>query len=147
MKKTLSFLLVLISSTCMSQISFEYDSAGNQILRKWCITCRQTNEEKNTKEISQISPDDLLKFFPEDIISYYPNPVKEQLYLKWELINDRNVNAIHIYSITGKILRSVNNFEDQNSTTLSFSDFPTGVFLVNLTYSDGIQKSIRIIKE
>ena len=68
------------------KIRFEYDEAGNQILRTWCTSCssRITNEPE--KDFSKLEDSDLQKFFPQDVISYYPNPVKEELYLKWDII-------------------------------------------------------------
>ena len=46
--------------------------------------------------------EDLLKFSPEDVISYYPNPVREELYLKWELVNENKVSSIEVFSINSK---------------------------------------------
>lgn len=64
----------LVSSA--QQIHFEYDVAGNQILRSWCSSCESRMNKNQEKDIAEINDSDLQKFFPEDIISYYPNPVK-----------------------------------------------------------------------
>ncbi len=144
MKKLL--LLVLFCSGLKSysqNITFEYDDAGNQIKRKFCLTC--TSRTVPVKEYKDLTSNDLEKFFPEDVISYYPNPVKDELYLEWELINDNIVLSIDIYNINGQLIKNINSIPD-NKTVISFQEFTSGTYLVNLNYATGNQKSITIIK-
>jgi hypothetical protein len=99
------------------------------------------------KEIEALTEDDLLKFSPEDVISYYPNPVKEELYLQWQLGQDNYVTLIHIYSLTGQVLRTYQGSATMNNLSIPFQSYPTGVYLVLLSYKDGGDKSIKIIKQ
>lgn len=148
MKQLLLVILFFVNSSIFSQkIRFEYDAAGNQILRKWCPSCLSRDSNEVFKEISNLDDSDLKKFFPEDVISYYPNPVKEELYIKWDLINNNAVSKIEIYSFSGQLVSSIGSLEKEESKMISFQDYPVGSFLVLLHYTNGEQKSITIIKQ
>ena len=138
------FFLGLASNA--QKIRFEYDAAGNQIQRKWCPGCASRNSNEVYKEITKLEDADLKKFFPEDVISYYPNPVKEELYLKWNLINENKVSSINVFALNGQLLKSYTDNISQNSYSLNFKDYPVGVYFVYLNYSNGDQKSIKIVK-
>lgn len=151
MKKitTLILFAIAIFSHAQQKITFNYDAAGNQILRELCLSgCSQSAKQvKDTKEIEALTDDDLLKFSPEDVISYYPNPVKEELYLQWQLTDDNYVSRVHIYSITGQVLNTYQGNERINNLNIPFQNYPSGVYLVLLSYKDGGEKSIKIIKQ
>ncbi|WP_264542230.1 MULTISPECIES: T9SS type A sorting domain-containing protein [Flavobacterium] len=148
MKKVFILLLILIGSISHAQkLSFQYDSAGNQIVRQLCLSCSSKTSETPPKEVSELQNEDLKKFSPEDVISYYPNPVKEQLYLKWDLINNIKVVSINLYSLTGQLIKTFKNLENENSYVVSFYDLPDNVYSLNLVYSNGEQKPIKIIKK
>ena len=89
--KLLSLFMLVSLFTQAQKIRFEYDAAGNQIQRKWCPSCLSRNAQETYKEVSNLEETDMQKFFPEDVISYYPNPVKEELFLKWKLVEDNIV--------------------------------------------------------
>ena len=145
MKKLLLLLLFCFSLNGIAQsINFEYDAAGNQIKRFYMNPSRNSNEP--VKEYNDLTKEDLQKFFPEDVISYYPNPVKDELYLEWELINDNKVLSIHVFSINGQLVKNIDNLSE-NKTIISFQEFTSGTYLVNLNYETGNQKSITIIKK
>ena len=131
----------------MQKLSFDYDQAGNQIQRWWCSSCHAKTSEETPKEIADLKQEDLRKFFPTDVISYYPNPVKEQLYLKWELTNDNKVTSIQLYSLGGQLLKETSKLESTNNQTMSFQNYPQGIYTLLLVYTNGEQKSIKIIKE
>lgn len=140
------FTILYFSSHAQSKLNFTYDGAGNQITRTLCINCLA----KPAKEIptaEAITENDLEKFFPEDVISYYPNPVREELYLQWELAHDNYVTAVHLYSITGQALRTYQLNNTTSSLNIPFQQYPTGVYLVLLSYQNGGEKSIKIIKK
>ena len=103
----LILLLSFLSLSSYGQIPrlhFNYDSAGNQISRYLNLssTSGKNLTTETPKEISELKEEDLLKFSPNDVISYYPNPVKEELYLKWELVNENKVSSIEVFSINSK---------------------------------------------
>lgn len=129
-----------------NKIKFEYDNAGNQILRKWCSNCGLKYIQNEFKETSALEASDMLKFFEDDVISYYPNPVKEELFLKWDLINGNKVIGIDIYTINGQIKNRIQQSNTNNTLLISFREYPSGIYFLNLNYSNGDQKSIKIVK-
>lgn len=151
MKHYLLVLIILFSLAIQAQpkkITFTYDDAGNQTKRELCLTC--TSKKSNVtppKEIVAVTEEDLEKFFPEDVLSYYPNPVREELYLKWELSKDVYVKALQVYSFNGQALKSFSPSERDNTQTIPFQSYPSGVYLVVLEYSNGDEKTIKIIKK
>jgi len=143
----LAFSLLSLAQVPTDKITFDYDTAGNQIKRELCINCNKTNyKTKATKEISSLKEEDLQKFFLEDVISYYPNPVKEELYLQWELVTDKAITTIYLYALNGQVLKTYNNLEKANNLNIPFFNYPTGTYLVVLVYNDGEQKTIKIVK-
>lgn len=142
----LIFLHCSFLSIAQTKLNFSYDQAGNKITRILCINCLA----KSAKEIVEreaITENDLEKFFPEDVVSYYPNPVREELYLQWELAHDNYVTAVHVYSMTGQVLRTFQINTTANNLSIPFQQYPTGVYLVLLSYKNGGEKSIKIIKK
>lgn len=137
------------SVSAQSKLKFNYDAAGNQTLRELCLSgCGLTAKQvKEIKEIEALTDDDLLKFSPEDVISYYPNPVREELFLQWELTDNRYVSSIHIYATTGQLLRSFQLTQSTNNLNIAFQNYAVGMYLVMLSYNDGGEKSIKIIKQ
>jgi Secretion system C-terminal sorting domain len=149
MKKYLLLLFLVFSLFVKAQdkITFDYDDAGNQIKRELCLSCTKANyKTKAPKEIIALKEEDLEKFTPEDAISYYPNPVKEELYLKWELVADKNVTAIQLYDLNGRVLQTYDNLAKTNNLNIPFLNYPKGTYLVVLVYNGGEQKTIKIVK-
>jgi hypothetical protein len=142
---TLLFLLCCgFLATAQNKILFSYDTAGNQIKRELCINCLTG---KKVKDFKKITKEDLIKSDVSDQISYYPNPVKEELYLAWELANSNTVSSIQVYSLSGQLLQSFQNMDKINQQTIPFQNYPRGVYAIVLFYSNGEQKSIKIIKQ
>ena len=140
-------LFLGITNSYAQKIRFEYDAAGNQIQRKWCPSCLSRNAQETYKEVSNLEETDMQKFFPEDVISYYPNPVKEELFLKWKLVEDNIVLSIDVYTLNGQVLRSIKENLSENSLVISFQEYPVGVYFLTLNYINGEQKSIKIVKK
>jgi hypothetical protein len=136
-----------ITEVPTARIIFSYDIEGNQIERKFCYGCTSKIVNPIPKEIIALKEEDLQKFSTDDVISYYPNPVNEELYLKWELINDNTVFSINVYGLNGQLLKSYSGLTKTNSKNITFQNYPTGTYAVVLFYSNGEQKSIKIIKQ
>ena len=88
-------LLCLCAGYSQTKVSFEYDQAGNQIKRSACNTCRLATQPL-VKDETEIVAADMEISQDSDVISYYPNPVKEQLYLKWEINEGNAITAIQL---------------------------------------------------
>lgn len=127
-------------------IQFSYDVEGNQIERKFF---RPIPRGKNTapKEIVTIKEENIQEISADNLISYYPNPVKDELFLQWELSQDNTVSTIYVYDLNGHLVQSYSNGNKANAMAITFTNYPTGVYAVVLLYSNGNQKSIKIIKQ
>lgn len=137
----------LPTMNAQNKITFNYDSSGNQIIRKLCINCQTGKTVDEVKEIEAITDQDLSNFSAEDYFSYYPNPVKEELYLKWNLETDNQINSVYIYNINGTTLQSFLNLNKVQSLNIPFQNYPLGVYIISLSYTNGDQKTIKIIKQ
>lgn len=148
MKKFLS--IILFSTFCVVKaqepiLTFTYDPiTGNQIVRQFCQSC---GVAKPAKEIEAIIEEELLKNSTDDVISYYPNPVREELYLKWDLSNDNFVKSIQVIGINAQVLKEYQNKKETNFQNIPFQSYPTGIYIISLSYSNGEQKRIKIIKQ
>lgn len=151
MKKIITLIVfgITIFSNAQQKIVFTYDAAGNQIRRELCISGCTSSAKPATeiKEIEALVEEDLLKFSQEDVISYYPNPVREELYLKWELTNDSAISSIQITNMNGQILKKFSNLQRLTNQNIAFAEYPSGIYLVVMNYSNGQQKTIKIIKQ
>ncbi|MBN8641130.1 MAG: T9SS type A sorting domain-containing protein [Flavobacteriales bacterium] len=148
MIKHLTTLLLVIGLNAFSQtnkIQFNYDTAGNQITRQLCLSClSRTNQ--NIKNFEQVTTDDFQKFSPEDNFSYYPNPVKEELYLKWE-IKDVLISSIELYNLNGSLLKSLTELNGVSTQSINFSGYPVGTYVLHILDSSGNTKTIKVIKQ
>lgn len=142
----LLFLAFSIVGRAQDKIKFSYDTAGNQVSRILCINC-PPETGKHVKEIEAIVEEDLEKVPGGDMISYYPNPVKEELYLKWDLTNDNYVTTIQVISITGQILGTYQATKNNNTQNILFQSYPSGVYIVVINYKSGTPKTFKIIKQ
>lgn len=134
----------IVSIAQSNKITFDYDAAGNQIKRELCINCITNKSYKSEKEILT---EDYIKTDISDQISYYPNPVREELYLKWELAQEKTVTNIFVYSIGGQLVHSFQNTQTNNLQTISFINLPEGIYLLQMRFSDGMEKTLKIIKK
>lgn len=140
------FLLFTISSSFAQRIHFEYDAAGNQIERKLCLTC-SAKTKTVAKQNTDIKQEDLKKFLPEDNFSYYPNPVKEELFLKWENSENNSITNIKLINLNGVLLKSFETLESKLEQNILFQDYAAGMYILQLSYSNGEEKTIKIIKK
>ncbi len=148
MRIFLLFILLQIGLALSAQtkLNFNYDGAGNQISRTLCINC-SSKSVQDVVEPAMITDNDLEKFLPEDVISYHPNPVREELYLQWELTQDNFVVSVNLYSVAGQSLQRYHLNNSSNNLTIPFQQYSAGVYLVLLSYKNGGEKSIKIIKK
>ena len=144
----LLFTLLLCSSMRSlgqnQKIRFDYDVAGNQITREFCLNCLSKTESKDPEQLEE---SDLAKFVPEDNFSYYPNPVKEELYLKWDNSTETKISSIKLFSLNGSLLKSYDNQENLMNQNVHFGNYPSGIYFIVLGYNTGDEKSIKIIKQ
>lgn len=140
MKNKILLLSLFITSLSFGQQTlFSYDPAGNQ-----------TNVfvEINITAPSRMAIDSTLLNNPiyKDV-KYYPNPVKSELYMEWEVIDENTLSSISVFNLEGVLLKKYNELNNVNNYTLPFESYPQGVYLVAFLYSNGEQKTFKIIKQ
>ncbi|CAA9202859.1 hypothetical protein FLA105534_04285 [Flavobacterium bizetiae] len=150
MNKIITLLIIMCSiqtSQSQNKVKFSYDTAGNQINREICFgSCLTAKPAKDIKE-EALTEDDLQKFSQTDSFSYYPNPVREELYLRWELTSENAINSVEVYSILGTVVKSYHGVSSANSLNIPFREYSNGVYLISINYANGDQKTIKIIKQ
>ena len=75
-------------------------------------------------------------------ISYYPNPVKDIL----NLVSDKNVTNVSVYSIEGKLVKNFANL-DEAKVQLNLSGLTAGMYVVKATTKDSKTKTFKVIKK
>lgn len=142
MKKLLLLVLFVTTvSNAQKRIKFDYDSTGNQVERVICSNCGARISNENPKE------EDFIKNEISSSIDYYPNPVKEELYLKWTNKLDANIEAIELSSISGQLLKKSTEMQDKKDTSITFSEYPQGMYVLVFIYTNGERESIKIVKQ
>ncbi len=148
MKKLLFISIILFNLESYSQtpkIRFDYDEAGNQSLRTFCINCTARLSEEPIKDVSDIKDEDLQKFNDSDSVSFYPNPVSSSLYIKWD-DNESKVINVEIFTLSGQLIKILDG-SLSNTCVLSFENYAAGIYIVELNYENGNTMPIKIIKE
>ena len=135
---TLLFFLFTLFVTAQDKILFSYDTAGNQVMREICLNC----SSKNVKAVKDLKEEDLQVI---DQISYYPNPVSEELYLSWELVDEKKVSQLQLLSISGQTMKTI--VPNTGQLTLGFQGYPSGVYFIVFSYNNGEEKTIKILKK
>ena len=144
----LSVAILITTAANGQKLLFKYDDAGNQVKRQICFGDCQDLEQRpvlENKSMEEITSEDLIEF--SDAISYYPNPVREELYVKWTLINNKEVLSIDVFTINGQLLDSINVKEGETKRSISFSSYPVGNYLLLLNFNNGEQEALQIIKK
>lgn len=149
MKHLIFFLTFYSFCSAQNKIVFSYDTAGNQIKREICINCPAGTGRLKDEDLAEkdIEAKDFMKSDDLEGISYYPNPVKEELYVRWPLEDNKYITTISVYNINGQKLK---NFTEQKNTiteTIRFSEYPQGIYTILLDYNNGEQKTLKIIKK
>lgn len=148
MKNYLLFILFLVFGLSYSQkrILFSYDDAGNQTRRYICLgNCAAKNTtDSDYKNKETVMPDDMTV---ENDIKFYPNPVREELYLQWEIINENEVISIELYSMTGQSLMQNNLLTNLKTSTINFAGYPSGYYNIFFIYKNGDKKNLKIVKQ
>jgi len=154
--KLLVMIFVCLTSFAMQgqseeyKIKFSYDSAGNQILRdRVCVNCSGAKAIDSKKELIAETPEEEEKIEAIDnrsMITAYPNPVTDLLNVMW-VESGNAVKQIGIYGADGRVLytQEVNSLSGQ--LNMDFGKYPSGLYLLLVTYQDNSQETFKVIKK
>jgi Secretion system C-terminal sorting domain len=73
--------------------------------------------------------------------------VQSELYIKWTNSEANAVEQIELYNMNGQLMRRFENLKNEENTVVNFESYPSGYYILNLTYSNGEVKDLRIIKK
>jgi len=115
--------------------------------RKWgdeslgCDTSFNKVDNNTWKVIVTLVPDNLstneVKAEKKNLIS--PNPFSETITIK----NAEKVKQIVVTDLSGRNIRTINN----PSSTLQLGDLKSGLYILNLTMTDGTSENVKVIKK
>lgn len=126
----------------LNAVQFTYDNAGNQIRRHFIYLARQKGPKDDSDETSM----QLLKSEYDDI-TYFPNPVKSELFVSWKTINNEVVQKLELYDLNGRKLKDFPNQDANKNITISFEEYPSGIYELQLTYNTGEKKTLKIVRQ
>ena len=146
-----SIIFCFIGKAKAQELSFDYDAAGNQTTRTWiCVNCTTYNSAPFfAKQLGTvvIKASEQVNTSEERKLVAYPNPLVETLNLKWE--NPKYpIKSVEVSTVNGTRVYSqiYPNVEEQNQVSVPFGKQIPGLYLVRVTYSDGKQEVVRVIK-
>ncbi|MGS2738796.1 T9SS type A sorting domain-containing protein [Sinomicrobium sp. M5D2P17] len=136
------------------EITFTYDTAGNQTSRKWvCVNCRTVEDLAKAAKMEEAAetPEELQEVAMADEetlarpLTLYPNPVSSTLYVDWE--GDFPVREVQIYGNTGNLVDKNAVAKSQTQAELQFGMLPIGAYVMVVIYEDGHKETRKIIKK
>lgn len=155
--KQLYLLLFMLTgfishASAQAQLTFQYDAAGNQIVRQWvCVGCTNGIASIPAAQQAELEKSPLFKDADTDsgsrTLTGYPNPVSETLQVKWWSDENIYVRSIEVFSLNGTKVFQDNYTKEQNYTTISFISLAPGAYLLRAIYSDGKKEILKIIKQ
>ncbi|MBO4488339.1 MAG: T9SS type A sorting domain-containing protein [Bacteroidales bacterium] len=145
------FLLLILSVVCLNAQNalprtYEYDDAGNRILRK---TVELRNEVAQTPVAAPATSatEAQAAYYEESLgdkltARIYPNPTKGEVCLRF----NRNVKEgyYQILNMSGQTVKQ-GSFESA-AALIDFSAFPTGTYMLYLS-ADGQRDTWKVVKE
>ncbi len=142
MKKNIIIILFFVlGQFSFGQLTtFSYDIAGNQTAIYVQIILESTGKTASTTTTLVNNP------IYEDV-KYFPNPVKSELYMEWQTIDNNSLKSIFVFNTVGELLEEYKELSNTNNYTLPFQDYPQGIYFVEFLYTNGDQKSFKIIKQ
>ncbi len=154
--KLLLFITVLFITGLRAQerkLSFNYDPAGNQVLKDMlCINCPEEVEEEE-EEIPEQEPEVIAEDDSEieeektSKVIAYPNPVIDELHIDWIENPDKQPVTIELYSLDNKLQQSYKISYTRGVLNLKFHGYTPGVYFLVVTYNNGEQQSFNILKK
>ncbi len=153
MKNTILILLFLLTTTTtfsQSKLIFSYDSASNQVERKYCKdgncgTGKSSSKKQkaNQEETEEIIVDNL-EF--DNSLAIFPNPTKGLLTIKWGQKYSNTIKDIVLIDLTSKV-HHINYNSGNHEAKIDLSSWPIGLYIVKFLLNDGTTVTKKIIKK
>lgn len=129
-------------------INFLYDLSGNQTKREMIfLAAKNSNSLSDSNVISKKNNEKKMSISEYSDITYYPNPVRSELYLKWENSKNTSVVKIELYNNGGQFVNRIPIAQGSKDAAINFESYPTGVYMLTLIYGNGEKKTLTIVKQ
>ncbi|MCB9065460.1 MAG: T9SS type A sorting domain-containing protein [Chitinophagales bacterium] len=139
----LIFLLLASSNKIFAQqfyVQYDYDGAGNRILRTIQYGVYKPGKNVDTLTIS----DRNIVFDTPLQLKVYPNPFKETLVVENLNLQTTETNSIKVFDLSGKLIVQHNHTELRQYVKLS--DVPPGTYYVNYYSNTQLLKTWKLVK-
>lgn len=123
----ISLLVPAVHAQSITDIRFEYDSAGNRTSR---IIYYDSGGQKSTEAETFVEEPEFDKG-----LNVYPNPATHSIYvtLNEEVLQSRR-KVLYVFDSLGKLISQINMLEETNQ--IYVSDWPSGTYILKLIYDD-----------
>lgn len=127
-------------------IRFFYDRSGNETHR-YMVYLAPGAGKQLSQDALRNADSGLLEIDKSNGISYYPNPVRSELYIKWTENTNKTVQAISIIDMSGKVLDKFPASGSEQNAIIDFIKYPVGIYNLQLEYSNGESKVLKVVKQ
>lgn len=152
-------ILELLNINSSSTLNFEYDTAGNQKLRRYCeqgfcfsSSPTKTFETRKTDSLLAVNQEIVEGtnvhsegLSPQDVttLDIYPNPTTKIL----NFVTDKPiVGVLHMTNTNSQIVKSFENYDGTLSGSLDIGDLSQGVYILHIHYENGTRLLKKFIK-
>jgi hypothetical protein len=136
---SIGILFCLLTIHAQNKFNYNYDAAGNRILRKQ-IVLRKKSDDKITHQDSVTEIVNNIQF------SIFPNPTTGTVnIISDENFLQKNHTTLYLYDINGKMLKEQEYSETKQNVELV--DFPAGKYIIELRSQEGFKRSWNVLKE
>ena len=81
--------------------------------------------------------------FVENNILYFPNPVRDELFI--QNLDDSDIESVNIFNLYGQLMDRY--FPENKMLTIGMSNYPAGLYFINLRDKSGASTSKAILKQ
>lgn len=139
-------LIASINLLAQSQLIFTYDTAGNQIERKFVTpSSKQLVVESDLEASASIS--DISEREIKDLVKVYPNPTKGKLKLEWSPLLSKSIKEITASQLSGKTWKIPLQNTQQNFVEIDLTHDASGVYIVRFELQNDKEIIKKIIKK
>ncbi|MBU2947676.1 T9SS type A sorting domain-containing protein [Zobellia uliginosa] len=122
------------------EVNYSFNDTGNQVLSFDLDDGLNTIVASTDKECQGEYMESILL----NTVRTYPNPTTDSAIITG--IENNEKTTITIYTINGKIIKSMQQAINDSSVTISLSDLPIGTYLVRI-FSDSQDIQTKIVKK
>ena len=130
----LSFLLLPLTVSAQTSVTFSYDYSGNRITRQLYIGVKSRNRESEVTAVESLSGKK---------ISIHPIPAESKVRVEILGLTDADICIIRIYNLSGKLLKEQN---AEDSTILDLSSYKKDCYILSIELNKE-KKTWKIIKD